>query len=82
MAVATLTSKGQVTIPKIIRNTLGLHVGDRIEFVIDDRGQALIKPVTKKVDEVFGMLHKSGKKSVTVDQMNQAIRKNIKVKFK
>ena len=42
--VATMTSKGQVTIPQEIRQRLGLNKGDRIEFVIED-GITILKPV-------------------------------------
>ena len=63
MALATLTNKGQVTIPKAIRTSLGIHSGDKLEFVITDSGEALLIPVTKRVDEVFGILHKPGRNS-------------------
>jgi len=35
MALATLTNKGQVTIPKPVRDSLGLHIGDKIKFIIN-----------------------------------------------
>ena len=50
MALATLTNKGQVTIPKAVRVSLGLHTGDKLEFVIAERGKhslqadALLEP--------------------------------------
>ena len=82
MAVATLTNKGQVTIPKAIRVSLGLHSGDKIEFVITDAGLALIRPVTKKVDDVFGILHKPGRKPVSIEEMDAAIRQKMRETFK
>jgi AbrB family looped-hinge helix DNA binding protein len=82
MAVATLTSKGQITIPKAIRDCLGLHSGDKLEFIVTENGDVLIKPVTKKVDEVFGKLHKPGQESVSVEDMDSAIRERLKAKFK
>lgn len=82
MAVATLTSKGQITIPKAIRDGLGLHSGDKLEFIVTENGDVLIKPVTKKVDEVFGKLHKPGQKTVSVEDMDSAIRERLKAKFK
>ena len=33
MSTATITSKGQVTIPKDVRSRLGIGTGDRVEFV-------------------------------------------------
>ncbi len=82
MALATITSKGQVTIPKEVRDTLGLRFGDKIEIIITENGTALIRPISKKVDDIFGKLHKPGRKTVSVEQMNRAIRQRVKDKFK
>ena len=82
MAVATLTNKGQVTIPKAIRTSLGLHSGDKLEFFITETGEALLIPVTKKVDEVFGILHKPGRKSVSIEEMDAAINQKMREAFK
>ena len=81
MASATVTTKGQVTIPKSVRNALLLNTGDRIEFVLTDRKEAIIRPISKKVDEVFGILHKTGRKAVSVKKMNDSIKKRIKDRF-
>jgi len=78
MATATVTSKGQITIPKEVRDTLLINAGDRLEFILIDKKEALIRPVSKKVDEVFGRLFEKRRKTVTVDQMNEAIRKKTK----
>ena len=82
MALATLTKKGQVTIPKEIRDSLGLHKGDKLEFVIDKNGGANLRPVCKKVDDVFGRLHKPERKSLSVEEMDDIIRQKIQVGFK
>ena len=82
MAVATLTNKGQVTVPKAIRTSLGIHSGDKLEFVITDTGEALLIPVTKRVDEVFGILHKPGRKPVSIAEMDAAIKHKMRVHFK
>ena len=82
MALATITSKGQVTIPKEVRDSLGLGFGDKIEIIITEDGAALMRPISKKVDDIFGKLHKSGRKAVSVEEMNQAIRQRVKDKFK
>jgi AbrB family looped-hinge helix DNA binding protein len=78
MAIATLTIKGQVTIPKAIREGLRLQSGDKVEFVLADGEEARLRPVTKKVDEVFGRLHKSGRKPVSIKAMDEGIRKKIR----
>ena len=82
MALATLTNKGQVTIPKEIRDSLGLQTGDKLEFVITESGKALLRPVTKKVDDVFGRLHKPGRKSVSIEEMDDVIKQKIRAAFK
>ncbi len=82
MTLATITTKGQVTIPKIIRDSLRLNTGDKIEFVLTDDKQALIKPVSVKVDDVFGTLHDPQRKSVSIETMDTVIRKKMKDTFR
>ena len=75
MSVATMTSKGQVTIPKDVRTQLHLGVGGRVDFRVDSlSGTATLVPLNKGVDDVFGMLHhKAPKTAVTVEHMNKGI---------
>ena len=82
MAIAKLTSKGQVTIPKVVRDTLHVHTGDKLEFIVTQNGEVLIRPVTKKVDDVFGRLRKPGRKPVSVEEMDLAIRERLQATFK
>ena len=81
MTLATLTSKGQVTIPKEIRESLNLHAGDKIEIVVTEQGEAIIRPVSKKVDDVFCKLYQPGREAVSVEAMNDAIKKHVKDTF-
>lgn len=81
MATATLTTKGQVTIPKEIREALELHTGDKIEIIVTEKREAIIRPISKKVDEIFCKLHKPGRKAVTLEAMDDAIRNRMKDKF-
>ena len=82
MSLATLTSKGQVTVPKEIRDSLRLHTGDKVEFIITETKEALLRPVTKKVDDVFGKLHKPGRKPISVEEMDSVIRQKMQASFK
>ncbi len=84
MATATLTSKGQITIPKTVRDALQLCEGDKVDFMLTENGEALLKPMTRKVkvDEIFGKLYKSGRKPVSVHQMKSGIRRKVKASFK
>jgi len=83
MALATLTTKGQVTIPKKIRESLKLQTGDKIEIIVTENSrEAIIRPISKKVDDIFCKLYRPGRKPVTMQQMNNAIRNRMKDKFK
>ena len=73
VVTATLTSKGQMTIPKAVRESLRLRSGDRVEFVVHDQSEATLRPITKTVDAVFGRLHVRGQSAVTVARMDGAI---------
>ena len=82
MALATLTTKGQVTIPKTIRDSLKLNTGDKIEILVTEKREAIIRPVSKKVDDVFCKLHKPGRKAVPLEAMDDAIKNRMRNKFK
>ena len=69
MTTATLTSKGQITIPADIRHRLGVEAGDRIEFVELAEGGFAIKPATDDVRSLKGLLRKPDK-PVSVDAVN------------
>src|SRR5450432_1125874 len=74
MAAATLTSKGQITIPAAVRAELGLDTGSRVEFVKIAEGQYAMVPATLPVQALKGMFRKRGS-APTLEQMNQAIAK-------
>jgi antitoxin PrlF len=78
MTLATLTSKGQITIPKSVREGLRLHTGDKVEFILSDGEEVRLRPVTRKVDEVFGRLHKAGRKPVSIEALDEGIRKIVR----
>ena len=57
MALATLTSKGQITLPKAIRERLGLTAGDRVDFRLDEAGRVLLVPRPRQaLAELYGAL--------------------------
>lgn len=78
MVTATLTSKGQLTIPKSVRDSLHLHTGDRVAFVVHGDTEAVLKPVTKSVDEVFGRLYRSTQPRSGVEDMKAAVAKRMR----
>jgi len=73
VAAATITSKGQVTIPVKVRAALGVDAGDRIEFVEVGKGEFNIVAATRSVRELQGMLQRKGRKPVSIEEMNAAI---------
>jgi antitoxin PrlF len=75
MATATVTSKGQITIPSQVRNALGLEAGDRVEFVEQGKGQFAIVAATRSVQELKGRFQSKRGKPVTIEEMNAAIAK-------
>jgi antitoxin PrlF len=72
MPTATLTSKGQITIPVEVRNDLKVDAGDRVEFVLIAPGRYEFVAATRNVQELKGMFGKPAR-TVSIDEMNQAI---------
>lgn len=72
MATATVTSKGQVTIPAAVRKALGLDSGSRIEFVETGKGQFAIVVATSSIQNLKGVLRKPAK-PVSLKDMEDAI---------
>jgi len=78
---ATLTTKGQVTIPKAIREHLRLDTGDRVSFVIHDDGTVVVQPVTRHVRDLAGLLHRAGSRAVSLKDMDEGIARRMQTKF-
>ena len=74
MSTATLTSKGQITIPLAVRRKLGLDAGDRIEFVELAPGEFALKPATEDVRSLKGMI-RAPDRPVSIAAMNAAIKR-------
>ena len=72
MTTATLTSKGQITIPAEVRAALGVDAGDRVEFVEVAPGRYEFIAATRSVTALKGMFGKA-RKAVSIDEMNAAI---------
>ncbi len=72
MTRTTLTSKGQITLPKAIREQLGLKAGVKFDCYVDRDGQIVLVPLTVKLEDLAGILRYSGPPK-TVEEINQAI---------
>ena len=75
MPTATVTSKGQITIPREVRLALGLDSGDRVEFVELEKCRFVVIPATRSVKELKGLFKGRRRKPVSIEEMNAAIRK-------
>jgi len=73
MPSATITSKGQITIPKRVREELGLREGDRVAFRVLEGGTVVFEPETINLLDLEGTL-KPRRKGVTLADMDEAIR--------
>jgi antitoxin PrlF len=70
-ADATLTSKGQTTIPKSIRDRLHMKAGDRMTFTLMPDGVVLMRVKNKHVSDLAGLLYKKGRKPLTVELLSR-----------
>jgi AbrB family looped-hinge helix DNA binding protein len=70
----TLTSKGQITLPKALRDKLGLSPGDRVEFFLEDEQSARLVVKQVPVTQLKGMLPKP-EEPVSLEEMDRAIQK-------
>ena len=73
MPTATLTSKGQVTIPRQVRDTLHLEEGDKLEFLIEEDGSVKLRRLTGSVRDLYGLLERPGRPAVSVEEMDRGI---------
>lgn len=69
---SAITTKGQATIPKAIREHLRLKPGDRVKFFIHPDGTVVLLPMLP-ASSLRGMLKRPGQKSITIEEMDEAI---------
>ena len=77
MPVTTITSKGQITLPKEVRDHLHVGEGDRIEFLIDEGGAVRVHPVAGTVTALFGLLRRPGAASRTQEEIESSIEQAV-----
>lgn len=80
MATALITSKGQTTIPKEIRDYLHVQPGDRVDFIVKEDGTVVLEPATLDINDLEGALHRPGMKAVSDEEMKAAVRKRFEAK--
>ena len=77
---ATVTSKGQVTIPKEVRNRLGVRAGGKLRFALEDDNRVVMSARPSSIQDSFGILGKPPR-SATLEQMDEAIRRTVVDKY-
>ena len=73
MPTATLTSKGQVTLPKSVREALQVHAGDRLDFTPASEGAFRVEVRREDPRTLAGMLRRRGRRPISVREMDRAI---------
>jgi len=68
---ATVTSKGQVTIPKRIREKLGIDAGTEIEFILEDDGSVRVRPKKPAMERLRDVKESLSKHDIDVEQMRR-----------
>ena len=71
--LATVTVKGQVTVPKAIRDQLKIEQGTQLDFKLNADGTFLVRPLKRSALSIVGLLKRPGQIAMTVGQMNQAV---------
>ncbi|MFB6262337.1 MAG: AbrB/MazE/SpoVT family DNA-binding domain-containing protein [Bradymonadaceae bacterium] len=73
MSSATVTSKGQITIPKELREDLGLEPGDTVHFVLREDGEVVMEPEGRNIRELQGCIEPDVG-GVSVEAMKDVVR--------
>jgi antitoxin PrlF len=69
MSLATMTSKGQTTIPKDIRDALSLQPQDQIQFTLISDGTVILRAKHRSITELYGILHDPQRRKVELEEM-------------
>lgn len=75
--LATVTDKGQVTVPKQIRDRLGITPGAKLDFQIEPDGSLRVRPLKRGAAGLFGLLHDASRAASSVEQMNKAVARHL-----
>ncbi|MDH3375769.1 MAG: AbrB/MazE/SpoVT family DNA-binding domain-containing protein [Gammaproteobacteria bacterium] len=71
--LSTVTSKGQVTVPKDIRERFSIEPGTKLDFKPNDDGTFSVRPLKRSALSIAGVLKRSKRAPVSVEQMNKAV---------
>ena len=77
MSVVTITSKGQVTLPKVIREHLNVDQGDRVEFIVEPDGRVRVQRLAGSAKRLCGIVKRPGVRPLTIEEMDEEIGKAL-----
>lgn len=75
--LATVTDKGQVTVPKEIRDRLGIVRGAKLDFQIEPDGTLRVRMLTRGAVGLLGLLHDAKRPETGIEQMNEAVGRHL-----
>lgn len=78
--VSTVTDKGQVTLPKAIRDRLGIHPGTKLEFELEPDDTLRVRILTRGSTGLYGLLATPGEYSRSLDEMEVGIDAAVKAR--
>jgi antitoxin PrlF len=81
IAVSRITSKGQITIPEVIRREHGLQAGEQIEWEVAEGGALTVRKTGRSLKELASILPKP-KRALTIEEMDQAVGKHLAEKHR
>ena len=71
--LATVTDKGQVTVPKNIRDQLRIETGSKLDFEVESDGSLRVRVLVRGSDNLFGLVHRPGVKALSIQAMDEGI---------
>lgn len=77
MALSTVTSKGQITLPKEVREHLHIREGDRVDFQIEKDGSVRLAPVSGSVRDLYGCLRRTDVPSPSLEDLEEALMESL-----
>jgi len=81
MATATISEDGKVEIPDTMLEQLGIAAGDKVDLLINEKSELLVRKAKKTWRDFEGILKRPGQRPVSVEEMNEAIGDAIVEKY-
>ena len=78
--LASMTDKGQVTVPKDIRDRLGIAAGSKLDFEVQDDGTIRVRVLVRGAGNLFGIVRRPGMTPQSIDAMDEGIAAAVKAR--